>query len=423
MISALLKNVTVRNALMLYVIQFSSYVMPLITLPYLSRTLTPEKFGLVAYAQSIMWYFVTLTEYGFNLSATRQVAVNRDNPEEISRIFSSVMVAKALLTALGFMILLVTVLAVPRLRADLNLFLLAFLSVVGSFLFPQWLFQGLQKMEQAAIRDFIAKLLGIGLLFLLVHNDSDYAVAAGVQGGSVAVAGLIGLLCVPLVVNVRWQRPTWNDVKERLVGGWPLFLSLAASSFAGVTNIVIVGLIASPAEVGYFSGAHRLVSVLRGMVNPVVNAVYPMLSAKAGKDEREVVRFIQRYSVMLSAPFLAVGLLLMVAGPFVIRLVLGSKYDASIGVMQIMALSPFLLAAQHIFSTYYMLACGYDKAWMRIMLTNVAMNFVILIPLLFTFRGSIALAVTQVATDLIAVALYWRFYRQTALRDPGPTPA
>lgn len=423
MLSRLLKNVTVRNALMLYIIQFSSYVMPLITLPYLSRTLTPEKFGLVAYAQSIMWYFVTLTEYGFNLTATRQVAVSKDDPEEVSRIFSSVMAAKALLTALGFLILVGTVLAVPRLRPNLNLFLLAFLTVVGSFLFPQWLFQGLQKMEQATIRDFIAKLLGIGLLFLLVHNDADYAVAAGVQGGSVAVAGLIGLLCVPLVAKVRWIRPAWPDVRARLVGGWPLFLSLAASSFAGVTNVVIVGLIASPAEVGYFSGAHRLVSVLRGMVNPVVNAVYPMLSVKAGKSEHEVVRFIQRYSVMLSAPFFAVGLILMTAGPFIIRLVLGSKYDASIGVMQIMALSPFLLAVQHVYSTYYMLACGYDKAWTRIMLTNVALNFVILIPLLYTIRGSIALAVTQVATDLIAVALYWRFYRQTAPRDPAPAPA
>ena len=145
MLNRLLKHVALRNVLLLYLVQFSSYVMPVITLPYLSRVLSPEKFGLIAYAQAFMWYFITLTDYGFNLSATRQIAVHQEDTEEVSRIFSTVMVCKVLLTLLGLTILMTTVLAIPKLRPDWLLFLLAFLSVVGNCLFPLWLFQGLQK--------------------------------------------------------------------------------------------------------------------------------------------------------------------------------------------------------------------------------------------------------------------------------------
>lgn len=421
----LFKNVQVRNVMLLYVVQFSSYLMPLITLPYLSRVLTPEKFGLVAYAQSIMWYFVTLTDYGFNLSATRQVAIHRDDKEELSKIFSSVMVAKTLLTILGFLVLMGSVFAIPKLRANWELFPLSFLTVAGSLFFPLWLFQGLQKLEQMAIRDFAAKLLGIIALFLLVHKDSDYNVAAAVQGGSVAIAGLIGLLMVPFVVKLRWRQPSWPEVWAVLVTGWPLFLSIAASSFAVITNVAIMGLYSNPAEVGYYSGAQRIISALRAMVNPIVAAVFPYVSAKAGRSEREAVNFIQRYSLLLSAPFLAIGVALLTIGPWLIRLLLGSKYGPSILVIQILALSPFLLAVQSLYSTYYMLTCGHDKAWMRIMLGCVGLNFVILFPLLWITRGSIALSATSMITDTVAAIAYWRFYRTHALRPlevPAPLP-
>lgn len=413
----LLKHAAFRNVILLYLVQFGSYVMPLITLPYLSRVLSPTRFGLVAYAQSFMWYFVTLTEYSFNLTATRQVAIHADDRDEISRIFGSVMVSKFLLTLGGFLILATSVFAIPEWRANWSLFFVSFLTVTGNFLFPLWLFQGLQRLEQVAIRDFLAKLLGILALFALVHNDSDYVRAAAVQAGSVAIAGLAGLASVPFLSPVRWKMPRYKDVRESLISGWPLFLSLAATSFAAVTNVVILGFFSTPAEVGYYSGAQRIIAALKTLVGPLVTAIYPVVSVKAGRSEREAVGFIQKYALLLSGPFFLIGVFLVFAGPAVIRLVLGPKYDASMLVMQVMAMSPFLLALSHVYSTYYMLACGYDKAWMRIMLTVVMVNFVVLFPLLYLVRGAIALAITGVATDLFAVIMYWRFYLRNAPRS------
>ncbi|MDQ6678288.1 MAG: oligosaccharide flippase family protein, partial [Acidobacteriota bacterium] len=174
--------------------QFSGYALPLISLPYLSRVLSTEKFGLIAFAQTFIWYFLAFTEYGFNLTATRSIAVMRDQPEELTRIFSAVMMAKFLLTVVGFGLFCVTVLAVPSLRPNWVLYLIAFVTVIANLLFPLWLFQGLQTMQHVAIRDVAAKLLSLVLLFVFVHGDGDYLIAAAAQSGGLLLAGIAGLV-------------------------------------------------------------------------------------------------------------------------------------------------------------------------------------------------------------------------------------
>ena len=408
----LMGHTVVRNAALLYFVQISSYLFPLIALPYLSRVLSTENFGMVAYAQTFTLYFVTLTEYGFNLTATRSVAVVRDDLEEVSRIFSAVMVAKLLLTILGFLILCICLLTVPIVRAYSNLFLIAFLSTVGYLLFPSWLYQGLQKMRNVAIRDFLAKLVSIVVLLTLVRSDRDYLLAAAAQSGGLLIAGLIDLLSARQQLGVRFHWPSRADVWKQFTIGWPAFFSLAVSTAGAVTNTVIVGLRAPVSEVAYFSASYRIIGTLRSLVTPISTAVYPHASQKAVHSEINTIRFVAKYALPFTAPFLVAGVVLFAASPWCVRILLGSKYDQASTLLRIMAFVPALLSFTQVYSTYYMLACGYDKAWMRIILTSVLINFVSLGLTLGLVRGSIALATTALVTEGSATFLYWRFYRQ-----------
>src|SRR4051812_18527836 len=274
----LLKHRLVKNAGALVVVQMSAFVAPLLVLPYLTRVLSTEHFGLIAFATSFNFYFITLVEYGFNLTATRRIAVHRDDPGRVAKICSSVYAAKALLTVLGFAIMLTVVLGTPKLRPHIGLFCLSYLTVVGDLLFPLWLFQGLQKMENLVWRDLVTKFLSLSLVFAFVRKDSDYLLAAGFQAGSPLIAGLVGLITVPIVAKVRLVRPSLEETITALREGWPVFLSMAAFTLSSSTSIFLLGLRSGPADVAYYIAAYRLLGAVSGFVFSVEKGILPHIS-------------------------------------------------------------------------------------------------------------------------------------------------
>ncbi|MGA8029520.1 MAG: flippase [Bryobacteraceae bacterium] len=417
----LLRHRLVKNTAALFLVQISAYAAPLLVLPYLSRILSTEHFGLIAFATAFNWYFITLVEYGFNLTATRRIAINSDNPREVSRIFSSVMAAKAFLTVLGLVIMVTVVFATPKLRPNFPLFAISYMAVVGDLLFPLWLFQGLQKMENLVWRDLSAKFLSLCLIFAFVHRDSQYLWAAAFQAGSTVFAGILGLVSIPFLTSVRFVRPSVREAVGALREGWSVFLSMAAMTLSSSTNVFILGLRSGPVDVAYYSAAYRLTVVIRMLVSPVVTALYPHISHMAVKSRENAIEFLRKYALLLSAPFLAASIVLLIGASPIIRILYGAKYAPAIPLLQILAFSPFLLAFQHAYSTFYMLAFGYQREWSRIIFVTAGLNFLVLIPLIYAIWPPYAVAITCVALDTFVAALTYGFYRKTALVSP-PSP-
>ena len=136
----------IGNAVSVMTVQAGTYLLPLINIPYLLRVIGPEHYGLIAFSQAVMAYFITLNDYGFNLSATRELAVRRDDPVLRSELYSAVMAIKSSFCLLSFFILLALVRFVPRFHEHGPIFFASFGIVVGTMLFPQWYFQGIEKM-------------------------------------------------------------------------------------------------------------------------------------------------------------------------------------------------------------------------------------------------------------------------------------
>ena len=286
LLAGLRTSAVAKNALLMYGVQVSSIVLPLITLPYLSRVLSPAHIGLISFAQSFIWYFQTLTEYGFNLTATRQVAIHLNEPERVAEIFRATFGAKLLLTVAGFLLLTGAVVFTPRLRVDWPVFFIAFLGVVSNLLFPLWLYQGLQKIQFVAVRDLSSKLLSVVALLVFVRSDEDYLLAAAIPSLGLLAAGLVGLTQAVKLLEEPYRPPTVGDILGALKAGWPVFLSMAALSLTTSTNMFILGWIATKEEVAYFGQAQRIIVALRGLVAPMSMAIYPHISHKASVSKK-----------------------------------------------------------------------------------------------------------------------------------------
>ena len=409
------RHAFVRNALSLYGIQVASYLLPLLTFPYLARVLGKEKFGLIAWSQAFVGYFMTITEYGFNFSVVRDISISRNDPAQLNRIYTSAMAARFLLMLGCLAVMTVAVFAVPKFRAEWALYYINFLSVVGLALFPQWLFQGIERMGFITVREIGARVLGLMFVFVLVRSSSDYLWAALIMSGSTAVAGLIGLLYVERLTGVRFTSTSGKEIWQVLREGWHVFLSTASITLYTRSNIVILGLITTEAEVGAFAAAGRIVDSAKVLVFPLTNSIYPHVSRLASESRPQAVAFIRKSLARVIIPFAFVSLGLAVLAPLGIHIMVGSKFDESIPLLRLMSPIPLVVATGACFATFFMLGLGYKKQWGNLIISASAFNFIVLVPLIFFTRATYAVAITSVAVEgFVAAASYWFWLRHEA---------
>src|SRR5687768_11201833 len=121
-----------KNFLSLSLLQAANNVLPIISIPIIVRIIGPDKFGVINFASVVMSYFILLTNYGFDLTATRAIALNRHNGQTRSNVFNEVLYAKLLLFGMSLLIFLVLLNTMPQLREEKQVAIYSFL-IVFSF--------------------------------------------------------------------------------------------------------------------------------------------------------------------------------------------------------------------------------------------------------------------------------------------------
>jgi polysaccharide transporter, PST family len=396
----------IGNMFWLYTLQGLNYFIPLAVLPYLVRVLGVERYGLVAFAQSMAQGFIFLTDYGFNLSATKQIARVRHDNQELSRVFCAVMVIKFALLLIGIAILAIMTATIPRFHADSISFAIAFVAVLGSVLFPLWLFQGVERMGYISVVSGGAKLLAAVLLFFLVRRPSDYLLAIGIQSGGMLLAGIAGFWTALAHFNISFSWPGRQDLRQMLRDGWHLFISYAAGALYATNNVFLVGLIAGNIEAGYFSAAEKTVRGVQGLLTPMTQAIYPHVSVLAAESRQRAASFIRKTLAWMGlSSFVPSTLLLLLAHP-VALILFGAAAAGSVAPLRWIALLPFILTISSVLAIQTMIPFGLERPLSRI---YVSTGLGSILPL-FTaihFFGATGAAATVLIVEAGVVVAIW----------------
>ena len=163
-----------ENFLSLSFIRVADFVLPLIVLPYLIKTLGVEKFGLTAFAASLVNYFLNITQYGFSLSAVRDLSKNQENKKRIEKIFNNVINTKLFLLIISAIFFVIIILIVSPFQKYFWLYVFSFGIVIGDILFPKWFFQGIEQMRFITMINILFKLTYVILVFIFIKNENDF---------------------------------------------------------------------------------------------------------------------------------------------------------------------------------------------------------------------------------------------------------
>jgi PST family polysaccharide transporter len=409
-----------KNIAALSVLQLLNYALPIAVVPYLVRVLGPVHYGMLVFAQASVNYANSLTDYGFNYSATRLVARHREEPEVLSRIFWSTAAAKTLLMLACFAVLALLVAAVPLFRLHATLVAACSLLVLGNVLFPMWFFQGMEEMGAITTAQAIAKMSLIPLVFLLVKSPEHLVRAAALQSGTAVVAGIIGIPLLFRTAHLTWYKPRLSDVIDSFREGWHVFMSTAAITVYTSTNTVVLGFMSGEAQVGYFGAANRIINGSQGVLIPITQALYPHLNSMAAKSRNAAVSLIRKSLLWIMLISVAASLVFLLGAEPISHIVLSRKFDGSIVPLRWMAVLPILLGLSNVFGVQTMLTFGMNKEFNRIVTSSAVINVLLTFPFAY-FWGAAGAAIAIVLTELfVTTAMFLKVRSMGLLASPPP---
>ena len=272
------KKVLFENTIAIALTQIVSYVMPLISLPYLSRVLGVEKFGLVFWAQACIQYFIMITDYGFNFSAVREISIERENKDKVSDIFASVMGVKACLVLICFIILSILVFAVPKFRSEWLLFYLTFFMVIGYAMYPIWYFQGIEHMKYVTFMKIVSQTIFLALIFMLIKSPADYQFVAILNSLGFIISGIISIYIAVKRFGLKLKMPEFEGVKYQFKHSFEFFFASISNTLYTNTNSFCLGLVANPVLVGYYIAAEKIYAAVHMLTAPIGTSLYPYIS-------------------------------------------------------------------------------------------------------------------------------------------------
>lgn len=310
-----------RNIFFLGITQIVNYLFPLLTLPFLVKTLGNFEWGKIAFAQALIAYFILIVDYGFNISATRKIAVALNDKKALRHVFYNTIYSKVILLLISGVFLLIFTIGVPKFSKDALLYWFFFGSVIGNLFYPQWFFQGIEKMQYITIINFVIKLIFTGLIFLLVDDKTDSLLVGFLSGISYIVPGVIAFFIAKKIVG-NPLRVRLTDIKIEMIEGFHLFVSSAMTSILTSASVFILGLMSSEEIVGGYSAIDRLIKACIMVFIPITTGIYPTISKQLGVSEEEGIRKI----VKLAIPTIVLSIVLVLLLLFLKDIIIENFY-------------------------------------------------------------------------------------------------
>lgn len=358
-LSNLFSHTLVQNALSLYGVHIASYILPLITIPYLARVLGVAGWGLVAFAQAFGSFITVAAEYGFNLSATREVARNRKNREKLTDIFAGVLGAKGLIAAASMVVAVLVRSWVPIFREHPALLWAGMFWGLSQAFNVMWFFQGFERLRLMVALDISTRALATTAIFLLVRRPDDGWLVLVTQGCGYLLSFAVGLGLAYRELSFRL--PTWSSVWAALRMGWTMFLFRASVSLYSVGNAFILGLFVSPQLVGYFAGAEKISKAFLGLFTPISQTLYPRLSHLVHHDRDRAARLARTGVIIMGSGGAAVGALVFAVAPLLVQVILGKGFLPAVPVLRVLSLLLPLVGVNTAIGGQWMLPLGLDR--------------------------------------------------------------
>lgn len=379
----------------LSLLQIAGYIFPLITIPYLAKVIGVEGFGKIAFASSIIIWFQTISDWGFNYTATRDVAKNRHDIERVSDIFSSVFWSRCLLMILSFIILLFLTVIIPKFREDASVIFATFLMIPGYIMFPEWFFQAMERMKYITILNILSKALFTVAVFIFVKEKTDYILQPLFVSCGYILSGILAFYYIRRIWGIKLKIISAEIIFSTIRRSFDVFLNNIMPNLYNSFSTMLLGFVGGPLSNGLYDAGCKFVNIAQQFMQVLSRTFFPFLSRKIEKHH---------IYVMINVFLAAVGsVMLYLFSPLLIGFFFTTEFAPAIKIMRIMSISLFFLMLSDVYGTNYMIIKGKEGKLRNVTLVCSLIGFCISYPLIYFFDYVGAALTVTVTRGLLGI--------------------
>lgn len=372
------KNVKVllENFFSLSALQLVSMLLPLITLPYVLRVIGYENYGLIALAASLIGYFQSIVDYSFKITATRDVAVFINSPRKLNLIYSKVITVKILFLLISLLIITIIILAYPPFYEERLVFFYTASTLVGYILFPEWFFQGVEKMKYITIINVVVRIAFALSIFIFIKEESDYKIYPLMTSMGLLISGIVGQYILVSKYQIKFILLPIKTVRKTISENTPIFINQFMPNLYNNSTSFILGILATPSLLGIYSAIRKIVDMGVMLLNIVSRVFFPFLN-----KHKNAFKFYKK--LMFSLGF--AGIIVLIIMNKLIFWYLNIYDPLAIWVLILLAIGILGFVAYDVYGLNYFIVQRQDKLVMRNTIRTSIIGFLIAFPLIYYF--------------------------------------
>lgn len=397
-----------KNFLYNVAYQILILLLPLITAPYISRTLGATAAGIYSYTNSVAYYFLMAAMLGISNHGNRSVAAVRNNPEKLKRVFSSIYMLQICTFSIAiaaYIIYCMFVVNDNKIIAALQL-----LYVASGLLDISWLFFGLEKFKLTVGRNILIKSATVLCMFVFVHDPGDLWKYTLIMSAGTFLSQ--AYLWMYVKKETEFIKVPFAEVADNFKPVCVLFIPVLSYSIYKVMDKIMLGQMSTYAQVGYYQNAEKIISIPMGIITAFGTVMLPRMSNIIAEGDREksksYIRLSTKFVTLLCSP-IAFGL--MGISAVLAPVYLGEEFSACTPLISILSLTVFFVAWANVIRTQYLIPCHYDRVYILSTIVGALVNLIINMALIPVWEG-VGAALGTVAAEFSVMIIQMIYVRK-----------
>ncbi len=299
------------SSLFLFLINVFNFIFPLLLSPIIIFRCGIEGFGIVTLFQSIMLFISSITDYGFNINATRAVTINQYDNLFVNNYFFTVTYTKIILLVISLLISLIVYLIFPQAQQNSLIYLSSLALLLGRAFNPLWVLRALHKMKFIFYFYLFFKVLCVLIIYSSLKNSNYLYLINLFIGFSDLLTYLFASYYLFFYLKWKFISPIISQIKNQIYFGFAIFIQNVSINANTYLNPMILGFFVDSYTLGIYCVVEKIILVIKFCASFIQQSVFPKACELSMNNKLEFNRFMKILLFFLIISMIIIGFFLM----------------------------------------------------------------------------------------------------------------